>query len=402
MSLFEAFLHIKAFSYLPYRALAPPVTTTSPSPNNGDGDEELEKLSTDHRHPQRNEDGSPVLRTTKKWQALKKCLVLSDLWRELKEETVFVASRKRREEALMDRAGDLEEAMGRARTKTSKQAAFEEELWGNSIERGIKKAKEKEENVRRGVKIAEDGSIIYPSSKKPNKMFDPGYGRASNEEGRSLLRGGDDTTFSFYQIERPVQQHIPFAEESITDFPTSLSPSRPLIAARRGSGPPRPLELRLPPPLQLPTATQENVTSSSSVPSHSSSPPNPSLARTSTFGAPTRRSHIRRHSAVPLPSPSSTNFTPTRNSFDSISQPYTHNHDQPTSPPPFVLPSPLPSSVQRNVTGLSASASRHVTRHSTHLEQQSVQSLKVFASEQSKRSQGLPRGAAPPVWSSGR
>ncbi|KAJ8294214.1 Transmembrane protein 184 [Rhodotorula toruloides] len=115
-----ALLHVRAFTYLPYRALATPLaadhdpekapvwdplaSSDAPSPL------KRPKHPHDSTHPPpRRPDGSPMLQQTRRWPALLRALDLRDLFVEIKEETRFVVRggevgeeawmRRKREEA---------------------------------------------------------------------------------------------------------------------------------------------------------------------------------------------------------------------------------------------------------------------------------------------------------------
>ncbi|GAA5925314.1 OSTA/TMEM184 family protein [Sporobolomyces koalae] len=118
-----AFLHVKSFSYLPYRALAAPVSfdNESPSPDVDESaytkqltpaewaewDARVKQQVKDQSRlaqpkkpkkrignlPITKPDGLPILQQTKKWPAFVKCLRMTDLGRELAQETRWVVQR---------------------------------------------------------------------------------------------------------------------------------------------------------------------------------------------------------------------------------------------------------------------------------------------------------------------
>lgn len=112
-----AFLHVRAFTYLPYRALAAPLSDEV-DPEKGTlvawnpvTDTDAPSPLKHHKGPvARRPDGSPFLQQTRRWPALLRVLDLRDLFVEIKEETRFVARggaigqealmNRRREEAL--------------------------------------------------------------------------------------------------------------------------------------------------------------------------------------------------------------------------------------------------------------------------------------------------------------
>ncbi|GAA6059025.1 hypothetical protein JCM10212_001250 [Sporobolomyces blumeae] len=165
-------MHIKAFSYLPYRALASPVDPDARSSSLFVDDEldeidplkpltfqqwsawderkkavdkersrlakpKMPKLSADGR-PVTKPDGRPILQQTRKWPAFVKCIRMSDLARELGEETKWVVrgGKVEMEKELLEacRKDDLEAVVGTARPAADSQEdaavdeGFDEEL----------------------------------------------------------------------------------------------------------------------------------------------------------------------------------------------------------------------------------------------------------------------------------
>ncbi|BGP24909.1 DUF300 domain protein [Rhodotorula toruloides] len=118
-----AFLRVRAFTYLPYRALAAPLLAERDEKKDrpsawdslADTDAPLPLKRPKHlydstRPPPRRPDGAPMLQQTRRWLALLRVLDLRDLFVEIKEETKFVVRggeigakalrRHKREEAL--------------------------------------------------------------------------------------------------------------------------------------------------------------------------------------------------------------------------------------------------------------------------------------------------------------
>ncbi|GAA5987826.1 hypothetical protein JCM11641_004943 [Rhodosporidiobolus odoratus] len=230
-----AFLHVKAFTYLPYRALAAPLPLDGSSPRLLDDDlddkdpsstpltfaqwdawekkqqarekalarlakPKLPKHADDSELPLTKADGSPLLQETKKWPALLKCLNLADVWRELVEEGRFVfrgGKIDEKDEALLEerRKEDLEAALGQKREKRSSGGyggyGGERPEGETGFERELRRIRDGEATPR-GAKVGADGSLIFPPS-HPSKVKsgfdDPAYGVGATDYQQRLLTG---------------------------------------------------------------------------------------------------------------------------------------------------------------------------------------------------------------------
>ncbi|KAM0747580.1 DUF300-domain-containing protein [Meredithblackwellia eburnea MCA 4105] len=182
-------VHIKAFTYLPYRALAEPIThpdhekpSSTLMPTSFEDWTALEerakrnevqrrrlakmKLLDDDGNLRTKADGTPILQQTRKWLALWKCVCITDIARELGQETAFVASHAMRRKAVVDREKDLELAFGKRR---------ESRLRGAKA-RGIAKEQNEEKQYEipnmwgardgGGPAIGRDGQIIDSTNKR--------------------------------------------------------------------------------------------------------------------------------------------------------------------------------------------------------------------------------------------
>ncbi|BGP16474.1 hypothetical protein JCM10213_007920 [Rhodosporidiobolus nylandii] len=207
-----AFLHVKAFTYLPYRALAAPMPLDGSQPHFLGDDVEDEKQPTyepgtpltfaewdawekrqkrrekalarlakpkvpkhadDSDLPLTKPDGLPILQQTKKWPALLKCLNIVDICREIADEARFVFRGGRldeTDEGLLDdrRKDDLEAALGRTRDndgsrrrsrdgRDNDETVFEQDL------RHIREGRD----APKGAKVGADGSLVLPASHAP-------------------------------------------------------------------------------------------------------------------------------------------------------------------------------------------------------------------------------------------
>ncbi|GAA5886175.1 hypothetical protein JCM6882_004289 [Rhodosporidiobolus microsporus] len=240
-----SFLHVKAFTYLPYRALAAPAPLDGSDPrlpfDDDDDDLDEKKLldpsksltfaewdALDRKAKAREKalsrlaktklpkhagesglpitkaDGTPILQRTKRWPALLKCLSLSDIAREIKEETLFIFRGGKLdelgEELLVERRkDDLEAAMGNAREGRKPRRggaaradtdAYEEEE--TPFERDLRRLREGGD-APRGAKVGADGSLLFAPT-HPSKVhvdvFDPRRGVGYEQGDRdSLLTG---------------------------------------------------------------------------------------------------------------------------------------------------------------------------------------------------------------------
>lgn len=280
-------MHVKAFSYLPYRALASPIPLdSSPLLDDKASDElplpgkhltfaewsawdkqvkerekdrlrlakpKLPKRSGDL--PATKPDGNPILQQTKKWPAFVKCLRLTDLAREIAEETRFVVRGGKlgmTEELLEEgRKDDYEAVKGKARP-LNRQAEM--------IERGENGLHEDLQRLLRsgGQRVSLEGTKIDENGERVSKKG-RGKGRHawSNEEdrvmeeGRSLLGDGEEVkdrqgwsneTSSYYtsraQIPDTVAISSTFEQVPRLD-PLRTTTNRPPSRSRPLSFPPR-------------------------------------------------------------------------------------------------------------------------------------------------------------------
>ncbi|ORY89355.1 organic solute transporter Ostalpha-domain-containing protein [Leucosporidium creatinivorum] len=500
------FLHLKAFSYLPYRALAAPVRvpaadsdTLSLSSNSSDpmptGKSFAEWNAWEQRKERKlkaasrlaktklkpgdlaiKEDGTPLLQRTKRLPALWKCLLLTDLGRELKEETGHLV--RRREDGLLDRRDDLEEVMGK--TRATGNGRFAEKDWGIeddgygdgrgvSLEKDLRRLRQGKEipSGRSKAKVGPDGSLLLPTLSKygnapQEEPFDIPHRLSREEEGQSLLRAeegrverweqglqqrkkaGDgrerwwsslskslgtnkfkkETPSSFAQLERPDDRHLspsnydpdpttaPRAPPRITSHSSTHHPA----ASYRPTAPPRPLELSLPEPLALPDELPlESMASMGPLTApHALGSPTRTYAPSAAARPPSSTS--RRHSAEPrlngsAPSlPSSLNFS-TRQPSIFAPEASGLRHPSMVAATPSTRPPHRPSLSWQARAGPPLTEFRPPPRawrrHSTQLDQAEVQSesersLQLLATEESRKSRGLPPGAGRPMGGGGR
>ncbi|GAA5840812.1 hypothetical protein JCM3766R1_000890 [Sporobolomyces carnicolor] len=212
-----AFLHVKAFSYLPYRALASPVSLDRDDAVDvaerkdarhltfaewsawhdevEQRDKDLSRLATVKLPKKRRvgagggegdllptvskPDGTPILKRTKKWPAFVKCLRVTDLVRELGDETKWVARRGRVEVTdellLEDRRDDHEALVGVSRPKPTTTAAksdveTEQEKLGRTggetvarsagVDAELRRLRETRSGSSRRTKIDADGNRV--------------------------------------------------------------------------------------------------------------------------------------------------------------------------------------------------------------------------------------------------
>lgn len=474
-----AFLHVKAFTYLPYRALAKPVrlpadsdtislASTSSAPVDGSFAEwqkweerkkrELKAASRLAKMKFKDgrlvkEDGTPLLQQTKRWPALLKCLLLTDLGRELKEETGYMI--RRREPGLLDRRNDLEEAMGKPRPmgESEKEWGFEGGACdygrGDSLEMDLRRLKEgKSVGLGAKSKVGADGSLLLPALAKnglPHQEEGMQRRYSREEEGTSLLRAEEGrverwekdvqqrriktavqgkeswwnslskgfghkgrkkaAVSTFQQLERPDDGYHPRPPPSDVDPDPTTSlpappriishpPTRPSHAPRRPSAPLRPLELNLPPPLAL----SDDVILDSMAGMGPIVAPHALGSPTRTSAPVARTTNSRRHSADPRlgsSTPSTTNshtYTQRAPSFFSPDASGLRHPSIAASNPPRSLWSP--SRAEPPLTDF-APPPRAWRRHSVQVEMQSERSLQLIATEESRVSRGLPPGAGP-------
>ncbi|GAA6038238.1 hypothetical protein JCM8097_005808 [Rhodosporidiobolus ruineniae] len=422
-----SFLHVKAFTYLPYRALAPPIPLDGHLTLPGDGaigDDEkapmldpstpltfaewdnLEriaaarekalsrlakpKLPRDSLLPPTKPDGSPLLQQTKQWPALLTCLNFADLGSEIVKEARFVGRGGRIEmtdERLLDvRKDDLEAMLGsRREERRAGRGTSGYDLGGvaraedTPLERDLRRVRDGGA-APRGAKVGADGTLLLPPT-NPSKVhvnvFDPGRGaerphagsawsgwdernrRGEEEEPerkgwwRSMRRfesrgrSSAGATGTFDQLPR-----LDYSAVSVADVPTLTAQS----------------SLALPAPHQLSPLQA----------AHSQSTSTPSALRTSASLSPPRSAG----SSQPVEA----------RKFASSSSADSGGHVprdtlRPTSyvPPPAKTPSPPPFSGVP-IASLSPVSPPTLAPPPPVL---------VFANPESRRSQGLPPGAAP-------
>ncbi|GAA6014948.1 hypothetical protein JCM11491_002367 [Sporobolomyces phaffii] len=229
-----AFMHIKAFSYLPYRALAAPVSI-DPIPPSSCLDDDIEKTPSKHltfaewsewdkrvkdrdkeqarlaktKLPKRvgdlpiaRADGTPILQRTKKWPAFVKCIRMTDLMRELGEETKWVA-RGGKVEVTQDlleevRRDDHEAIVGRARPE-SKETREEASL-SRDLDQELRRLRESRPVSFKGTTIDENGNRVlrrgrkYEWSREAESLIEGVEGRDADEECRQDRKQGRVTT----------------------------------------------------------------------------------------------------------------------------------------------------------------------------------------------------------------
>ncbi|KAK4703682.1 hypothetical protein P7C70_g2537, partial [Phenoliferia sp. Uapishka_3] len=121
-------------------------------------------------HPLRKADGFPVLQRTKKLPALLKCIILSDVGRELGSQTGFVVGRAvRRKKADGNRAEDLEGALGKRRERPGANEKYEEEEYdaedlGEDEEQPMVRPSWLREG-RSPPSIGRDGRVVDPTNR---------------------------------------------------------------------------------------------------------------------------------------------------------------------------------------------------------------------------------------------
>ena len=222
-------MHVKAFSYLPYRALASPILLDStpllgekseddPPPAPGKHltfaewsawDKQVKEREKDRLRlakpklpkrsgdlPPTKPDGNPILQQTKKWPAFVKCLRITDLAREIAEETRFVARGGKVEmtEDLLEegRKDDYEVVNGAARpqfrqaeTDERGEKGLDEELRSLMREGGQRVSLE-------GTRIDENGQRVSKKARGRGKHAWSNEEDRRTEEGMSLLGDGEE------------------------------------------------------------------------------------------------------------------------------------------------------------------------------------------------------------------
>lgn len=216
LSNIAGFIHITAFTYLPYRALAPLC------PISGDFDDseplivpksfedwsELEKqkaqeailesrlapLPDAKKHLRTKVDGQPLPRQTKKLPALWKCIKLSDVAREIGEEAKFVVARKKPGEKAVDRTQAMSHVFGQSRMKVAKgmgggdrwEGEEGEDRDGRTLEERLRHLRERGEDVP-----PKDDPKSWPYREMPLHRTPPSTfsNRGDPENMRQLLEG---------------------------------------------------------------------------------------------------------------------------------------------------------------------------------------------------------------------
>jgi hypothetical protein len=215
-----AFIHIKAFTYLPYRALALPLASSSPLalplpderlPKSFSAwskwearqaatlksERRLEKIPSSSSSKEirtTKEDGSPVLRQTRKWAALLVVLNIGDILVELGEEGKHVVKR-RRKHGTDGRHVDMEAALGRMRETRGMGMASEraedddEDYWEQGEQVDLEK------DLVRLRERSGDEECEYPRrAGVDGRSLPRNHVLRSDEQhqGRPLLSGGDN------------------------------------------------------------------------------------------------------------------------------------------------------------------------------------------------------------------
>ncbi|GAA5844567.1 hypothetical protein JCM11251_001635 [Rhodosporidiobolus azoricus] len=512
-----SFLHVKAFTYLPYRALAAfaPLDGSDPKlPFDEEEDDLDEKRLLDMSKPLTfaewdaldrkakarekalarlakvklpkrageaglpitKADGTPILQQTRKWPALLKCLSLSDFAREFKEETLFIFRGGKLdemdEELLVERRkDDLEAALGHARENSGRKRGAK--IVGTSVthkeeetpfERDLRRLREGEAPA--GLKVGVDGSLLFPPTHPPKvhvDNFDPLRDiRHAREDRQSLLprnrspgsrwagieqrerqqeqdekeQEGWWSSWKQYAPERRRQsalggtfEQLPRLDYAlpVADIPTLYNDSfLPLPAPHRLNSPPAGSEPRnrpspSSPPRQYPP-----------VPSAQPYFPAPASSKQSTRHLP--RETLRPASYIPLTEPAGTPSPPPFFHFRRQS----HPPSTPPSPALFLSSTVVTAPPMDNFTAYTPASSRFSrqardmpsaalasqailtvlpptppqaahSRSSKHTYSQSVPTIAltqsapqcpptiVMANPGSRRSQGLPPGAAAPT-----
>ncbi|GAA5894050.1 OSTA/TMEM184 family protein [Sporobolomyces salmoneus] len=198
-----AFMHVKAFPYLPYRALASPIPLDSKVEVDdleksippqclsfeewSEWDRKVKQREKDQarlakmKPPKRvgdlpilKPDGSPILQQTKKWPAFVKCLRVTDLIRELSEETKWVARGGRVEmtQELLEenRRDDHEAVVGLVRPKKGQKGAVERAERGGggrlSLDEELRRLRESRPVSFKGTTIDKNGNRVLKRGEK--------------------------------------------------------------------------------------------------------------------------------------------------------------------------------------------------------------------------------------------
>ena len=200
-----AFLHIKAFTYLPYRALANPLRPASHSPTASTcsypdpiprtfsewtaweqrkskslkDKSRLVKPSVGKGEPTTKPDGTPFLHQTRKWPAFWIVFNVRDIFIELADEIKFVFSSNAKKNAgVVDRRDHFESALGRKRAAPDDEDSSYDR---GSIEKDLVRLRDREEGEKpeRG-RVGVDGRTVPRESR---------YGDSSRRgQGQPLLK----------------------------------------------------------------------------------------------------------------------------------------------------------------------------------------------------------------------
>lgn len=372
-----AFLHVRAFTYLPYRALAaPPNGVQDPEkaavwdPLAGsDAPSPLKrpKHPYDSTHPPpRRPDGSPMLQQTRRWPALLRVLDLRDLFVEIKEETRFVV-----------RGGEVgEEALMRRKREEARKAVTDAER--PVLEKAEEEERyswEEEEAIGRDEADLRHGDLAYmpltygsnvqtaASSAKPARGRPEANRPPSQPWKDSLrhLRSNPRLVPSFLRPSEPDEemratQYRPYEPAFVPFLPPSDS-------------------VLLPPPHRLQTPQLRPPASAPYLavppPAQQVTPPVAVTARREPSSTPSFAASSDSYGHLPHTTLRPTSYIPAR------------RLETAPSPPPFTAASQQPSVARQDLPFSALSADL-------------VPPVLSMASEASKRSQGLPPGAAAP------
>ncbi|GAA5833574.1 hypothetical protein JCM9279_001565 [Rhodotorula babjevae] len=450
-----AFLHIKAFSYLPYRALASPVrlspdgTPLLSALDDSPADLEAEKAHSfaswsawnarvaardaalsrlakpklpsgfdlSSGDVPRKPDGLPLLQQTRTWPALLAVLDLRDLFGEIGDETRFVFRGGRVDEAaLLDarRRDDLEKAFGGRRPmgKGGESGHGEGEKEGETgLERDLRRLREGRPRPSSLMRLAGNGTFIAPVASSAAKCAGsaapagleradlieevrapaPGWWASLRGVGSRPPRPALDDRGSFEQLPR-----LDYDRLAVKNVPAVVGADWriPVPPAHRAGTPLRTSFRPRPAPTQprRPQPPRKDPSTASSVAaSHDSFT---HLPRTSLRPA----SYVPPHRAAPLPSP------PPFSYFHRQSSPSIVSSERSSAP----IADPLPA-FSRAATAHVAADSRARSHSSIvpsmstpqapppgPLELAAPPAVLLMASTESRRSHGLPPGAMPP------
>ncbi|GAA6001388.1 hypothetical protein JCM10207_006639 [Rhodosporidiobolus poonsookiae] len=498
MMIFAA-LHVKAFSYLPYRALAAPISLDGSPPRFfADEEDELDNEKLDPstpltfaqwdarekrlqarekalsrlakpklpKHagesdlPYARPDGSPFLQQTRKWPAFVKCINLLDVVREIGEEARFVfrgGKMENHDEALLEhkRQDALEAALGGKREGRQRAARLEEGYEDETaFERDLRRLREGQGGSPKAA-IGADGSLILPPSRTAGPRdgaFDPvrGIGRPLTTPTSSPPSrwAGIDESYPAAEAEpakqgwwdsfksrgsRQSAKPATFEQLPRLDYDEVPVAGVPALTARHSIAIPAPhqLERGPQPTAQRPPAASppsRYVPAASSLPAHRGSPASsrqePSAASSADSGGHLPSTTLRPTSYIPPKPPSPGPFSHfQRSSYPSFAPAIPHPPAQlqpapvmPAMPPtdgftaftpassrwrrsrtpspPSALPNPPPRQPMHGPL-MSVSAVSLAPPPAVHLAAPTPPPL-VMANPASRRSRGLPPGAALP------